>query len=185
MQKQRKLSNKQRRNRRKGQIVRANTKDFLVSKRKADLKRVLLDEQKGLLPPPVACDSCGRDTVTYTTYNQWPDTSERAAWSRWGDNRLYGCSACGARVGVHKGTNNPLGYMADRETRTARRACKPVFIEATQVVFHGNKNKAYAWLSKVMGLPPSKTHWAMFNATQCHEARDHTLSLLFDEDSYK
>ena len=172
-------------NRVKGTKVKIRSRHYEATSRRAQIRQEELYARKGILYAPTHCDECASPDVVFTTFKEWPDTAQSAIGKTWGNNRMYGCTSCGARVGVHRGTDNPLGYMADRATREARRGCKPVFIEATQVVFRGDRDKAYAWLAKVMRLPASKAHWGIFNVAQCHEAREHTLCLLFDETSYK
>lgn len=66
--------------------------------------------------PPSACDCCGEELVVLT--------GNQAAYGRpVGDwPYIYLCMSCGAFVGCHPYSVYPLGVMADKETRSMRRA---------------------------------------------------------------
>lgn len=83
---------------------------------------------------------------------------------------IYLCRCCPgyAYVGVHKGTDRPLGRLADMELRElknlAHAAFDPLWKEGR---FKGHRKAAYAWLSEQMGLPQEKTHIGMFDTVRC------------------
>lgn len=83
---------------------------------------------------------------------------------------IYLCRCCPgyAYVGVHKGTDRPLGRLADMELRELKKlahaAFDPLWKEGR---FKGHRKAAYAWLSEQMGLPQEKTHIGMFDTAQC------------------
>ncbi|MDE9488311.1 zinc-finger-containing protein, partial [Xenorhabdus bovienii] len=64
--------------------------------------------------------------------------------SRW--PWLYICNSCGARVGMHPGTDIPLGQLADCRTRFARRNSKQHF-EAMRNALNMERTDAYRWLA--------------------------------------
>lgn len=78
---------------------------------------------------------------------------------------IYYCPDCKAWVGVHKGTDVPLGRLADAELRKAKIAAHAAF----DVIWRRRttRKKAYKWLSERMGLPVEKTHIGMFDVAQC------------------
>lgn len=79
---------------------------------------------------------------------------------------IYYCPDCRAWVGVHKGTDVPLGRLADAELRKAKMAAHAAF----DVIWRRRRTtrkKAYKWLSEQMGLPAEKTHIGMFDVAQC------------------
>lgn len=83
---------------------------------------------------------------------------------------IYLCRCCPgyAYVGVHKGTDRPLGRLADMELRELKKlahaAFDPLWKEGR---FKGHRKAAYAWLSEQMGLPQEKTHIGMFDTVRC------------------
>ncbi len=90
---------------------------------------------------------------------------------------IYLCPKCGAYVGVHKGTDKPLGRLADAELRHWKRNGHNVFDPLWQHgPFRGRRKAAYAWLAQQMGLPVEKTHFGMFDVAQCKAA----INIIFD-----
>lgn len=93
---------------------------------------------------------------------------------------IYICKPCDAYVGVHKGTDTPLGTLANKATREARKQAHFYFdqIAKTGLINKiwreyipniGNRNKAYLWLSKEMGIDVELCHIAMFGVAQCEQ----------------
>lgn len=76
-----------------------------------------------------------------------------------------------AYVGVHKGTDRPLGRLANAELRYWKKAAHAVFDPLWQRgPFRGHRNVAYGWLAQKMNLPIEKTHIGMFDVEQCKKA---------------
>ena len=83
---------------------------------------------------------------------------------------IYICRPCDAYVGVHKGTDQPLGRLANRELRRWRNRAHAMFDPLWQKGrFRRRRNDAYAWLAEKMGLPKEETHIAMFDIPQCKQ----------------
>ena len=83
---------------------------------------------------------------------------------------VYLCRQCDAYVGVHKGTDQPLGRLANRELRRWRNRAHAMFDPLWQKGrFRRRRNDAYAWLAEKMGLPKEETHIAMFDVPQCKQ----------------
>lgn len=93
---------------------------------------------------------------------------------------IYICKPCDAYVGVHKGTDKALGRLADKELREAKKEAHYYFdqIAKTGLINKiweeyipnlGNRNKAYLWLSKQMGIDKEYCHIGMFNIEQCKQ----------------
>jgi hypothetical protein len=116
---------------------------------------------KHKLPAPTVCNNCGskvdyvnNEAIYGRSYGKWP--------------YAYRCSSftCDSYVGVHPNTKIPLGTLADRATREARKQYKPMFFDLlAQKGWH--RGKGYNWLSKAMSIPPEETHWGMFNVERC------------------
>lgn len=93
---------------------------------------------------------------------------------------IYLCQPCDAYVGVHKGTNNSLGRLANKELRHYKKEAHFYFdqIAKTGLINKickeyipnlGNRNKAYLWLSKKMKIDKEYCHIGMFDVEQCKE----------------
>ncbi|MBO0505296.1 hypothetical protein FED29_017875 [Aeromonas veronii] len=116
------------------------------------------------LPVPSSCNICGELAVRIGThgevygreYSDWP--------------YVYLCECCGSYVGLHPFTAIPLGTLADRKTREARKSCKEPFerLHRTGVM---SREQAYAWLAKAMGIPTGECHFGWFTAEQCTAAK--------------
>ena len=84
---------------------------------------------------------------------------------------MYLCRNCMAYVGVHKGTDKPLGRLANAELRYWKKRAHAVFDPLWQRGrFRGHRNAAYGWLAQKMGLPVEQTHIGMFDVAQCRKA---------------
>jgi hypothetical protein len=87
--------------------------------------------------------------------------------------------ACDSYVGVHKGTNIPLGRMANKELRLWKNRAHAVFDPLWQMKLakrraeHGQypkcraRGSGYKWLAGQLGIPVEKCHIAMFDVELC------------------
>ena len=74
---------------------------------------------------------------------------------------VYLCRNCGAYVGVHKGTDKPLGRLADAELRRWKMAAHNAFDPIWKYgKFRHRRNAAYA---------VEQTHSGMFDVAQCQQ----------------
>jgi len=99
-----------------------------------------------------------------------------SADTRWG--KRWQCPHPGCDVACWSGdTATP----ADALTRKARKMCHarfdPLWLNGTGSPFLGTPGgkrnrrlRAYAWLSKAMGIPPHETHFGHFTIEQCRAA---------------
>lgn len=84
---------------------------------------------------------------------------------------LYVCSGypeCKAYVGVHEGTKNPKGTLADSELRNKRiRAHRAL----NGIVSAGcmSKDGVYTWLSGRLNIPYEETHIGYFSDYLCEQ----------------
>ncbi|MBQ9346670.1 MAG: DUF3268 family zinc-finger domain-containing protein [Oscillibacter sp.] len=107
----------------------------------------------------VFCDYCGNRA-------EFVDSSVIYRGKSYG--MIYLCPHCGAYVGVHRGTDKPLGRLANAELRRWKKAAHAAFDPLWRYGrFAGRRNDAYAWLAEQMGLPPSETHIGMFDVLKC------------------
>lgn len=81
---------------------------------------------------------------------------------------VYLCRPCDAYVGVHKGTDKPLGRLANAKLRRWKQAAHAAFDPLWQTgPYRGKRNKAYRWLAEQMGLPVKETHIGMLDVDKC------------------
>ena len=104
----------------------------------------------------VLCPYCGRQA-------EYVDS--KAVYGR-SYGMIYLCEDCDAYVGVHKGTDKPLGRLADKELRYWKKAAHKAF-DPLWKTRKMRRNQAYKWLAEQMGLPPKETHIGMFDVAKC------------------
>ncbi|MDO5595043.1 MAG: zinc-finger-containing protein, partial [Eubacteriales bacterium] len=76
-----------------------------------------------------------------------------------------------ARVGCHKGTNRPLGNVANEVLRLKRRETHQVF----DCFWQENgmtRTQAYKWLARRMNLSEKNAHIGGFEMDQCQQVID-------------
>jgi hypothetical protein len=79
---------------------------------------------------------------------------------------IYICRPCDAYVGVHEGTSQALGRLANKELREAK---KKAHLSFDQIWKNKIKSRSgsYAWLSEQLGIPAQETHIGMFDVETC------------------
>ncbi|BBB91037.1 MAG TPA: zinc-finger-containing protein [Methylomusa anaerophila] len=79
---------------------------------------------------------------------------------------VYYCKDCNAWVGVHKGTDKPLGILANAELRDwkikAHASFDPLWKSGKM-----KRHRAYKWLAEQLGKPRNETHIGMFCVEDC------------------
>lgn len=109
----------------------------------------------------VYCDYCGRQA-------EYVDS--KAIYGK-SYGMIYICRRCNAYVGVHDGTDIPLGRLADSQLRYWKKAAHSAFDPIWKYGrYRGRRDAAYRWLSRQMNLSPEETHIGMFTVEQCKEA---------------
>lgn len=116
----------------------------------------------------IRCDYCGRVT-------EYVDSAVIYGKSY---GMVYLCQPCKAYVGVHKGTDKPLGRLANAELREWKKRAHAAFDPIWQYgQFRRKRNAAYAWLAEKMGLTKEETHIGMFDVPQCKQV----IQIMYDE----
>lgn len=100
---------------------------------------------------------------------------------------IYLCRGCDAYVGVHKGSDKPLGRLADKDLREAKKKAHYYFDALWKAKTNigiledprrskrkvewqrACRSQAYKWLSEVMQIKPEFTHIGMFDVEQCEK----------------
>lgn len=107
----------------------------------------------------VYCDYCGEKAEL---------VDSKVIYGRSYGHKVWLCRKCMAYVGCHKGTDKPLGRLANAELRYWKRRAHDAFDPLWKYGrFRGYRNAAYAWLAQKMGIPVEKTHIGMFDVAQC------------------
>lgn len=77
--------------------------------------------------------------------------------------------SCDSYVGVHKGTNRPLGSLAKYTLRELRKKCHKEFDALWKNTKNkkDNRAKCYSFLQKLMNCKKKEAHIGMFNEEQC------------------
>lgn len=78
---------------------------------------------------------------------------------------IYRCPNCGRYVGVHKGTNIPLGTPADKETQQLRRKVHSRFDKRWTT--QKERSEEYLWLANKLDKDVNDTHIGMLNRETC------------------
>lgn len=84
---------------------------------------------------------------------------------------FYQCQNCNARVGCHKGTNRPLGNLANEVLRLKRMETHQVY-DAFWKRRGMTRSQAYKWLAEQMRLPEHEAHIGSFEMDQCQTVID-------------
>ena len=105
----------------------------------------------------VFCDYCGRRAEFMDSAAVYNDHSY---------GMIYMCRPCDAYVGVHKGSKQPLGRLANSQLRCWKKAAHAAF-DPLWKSGRKTRSQAYSWLAQKMGLPQALTHIGMFDVEQC------------------
>ena len=136
------------------------------------ISRRALKRVRDPLDPPTSCDRCCGEHVRLVSNNE-------VYGRQFGDwPFLYLCDWCGAYVGLHPNTDIPLGTMADKETREARKRGKSAFFRMVKEN-DLSRDDGYKWLADELGIPSSECHWGWFDKFRCKEAERICLSRCF------
>ena len=90
------------------------------------------------------------------------------------DHKMFWLCPCGAYVGSHPNTSQPLGSPAGSELRKMRMECHAHFdaLWRRKAELSGEKTgeirkRAYAWLRSVVGCSKAEAHIGMFTPREC------------------
>lgn len=115
----------------------------------------------------ICCPYCNLDAHLVsgdTIYPHRPDLHHLHFWH---------CAPCGAYVGCHRGTERPLGGLANVELRLAKQQAHAAFDPLWK--FHTwtdgyqtmTRDAAYEWLADQLGMSRADCHVGMFDVEQC------------------
>lgn len=112
---------------------------------------------------PTICRYCGGVIRLVPARMIYGLSTDRLGLS--GEN-IYLCQNCNARVGCHKGTNRPLGNVANEVLRLKRMEAHRVF-DALWKSGRMTRTGAYRWLAGELHLRPDRAHIGGFEMDQC------------------
>lgn len=109
----------------------------------------------------VFCPYCGRPAEL---------VDSKVIYGKSYGHKCYLCRNCWAYVGCHRGSDKPLGSLADAELRSWKMAAHAAFDPLWKYGrFKGRRNDAYRWLAEKMGKPVKETHIGMFGIAECQK----------------
>lgn len=111
-------------------------------------------------PTPTVCADCGSD-IEYVS-------SSYVYGKDYG--MIYICKLCDSFVGVHKGTEIPLGPLANKEQRMLRSQVHELFDKKWSKRIKNSRNKAYEWLAKMLEM--KKVHIAWLTKDELIKAKE-------------
>ena len=130
---------------------------------------VSLTDMAGFAPD---CPYCGKPSEAADGTRIYPHRPDLA------DKLFFICAPCGAWVGTHRSTGQPLGRLANAELRRLKQSVHAVFdplweakIRRDNCTKKKARGAAYMWLADQMGIPREDCHIAMFNEDQCRKAQ--------------
>ncbi|MFW9872545.1 MAG: zinc-finger-containing protein [Candidatus Thorarchaeota archaeon] len=85
--------------------------------------------------------------------------------------KFWLCKDCYAYVGCHKGTDKPLGRLADKELRYWKKKAHAVF-DPFWKTGRIKRREAYKRLAKKLDIPFKKCHIGKFDIEMCKKVVD-------------
>lgn len=126
------------------------------------VSRRALKRVRDVIAPPSECRFCSGPVALVSNaeiygreYGDWP--------------YAYLCQPCDAYVGLHPNTDLPLGTLADRPLREARKKAKDAF-HTWMRHRRLTRSAAYRALAAAMNIKESDCHFGMFDTEQCQAA---------------
>ena len=107
----------------------------------------------------VKCDYCGKPA--------WLTSSTTVCPIDFG--HIWYCPDCRAWVGTHKGTDKPLGRLANTKLRKLKKAAHKALDNLLCGKENSTRKAVYEWLADKMGLPLDKCYISMLDAEQCKQ----------------
>lgn len=106
------------------------------------------------------CPYCGNDAELTDGSKVYPHREDLYHLT------FYACLPCGAWVGTHKKTGEPLGNLANKLVRNSRIRAHGWF-DPIWKQGHMKRQDAYFWLSCRLKLSVEETHIANFDIETC------------------
>lgn len=114
-------------------------------------------------PVPTCCPYCN-SKVIYTS-------NAEIYGKEYGNGRCYKCTSCDAYVGVHDGTDIPLGLLANKELRELKKQCHTLFDPVWKQNKSIKRKQAYQQLANALEIPIKECHFGWFNKDLLSQAK--------------
>ena len=106
-------------------------------------------------PIPTVCDYCGSPVIF---------TSNAVIYGKeYGNGKCYKCTRCDAFVGIHTGTEIPLGRLANKKLRELKKKCHALFDPVWKNSKNITRDSAYSRLADKLKIPVGICHFGWFN----------------------
>jgi zinc-finger-containing domain len=112
--------------------------------------------------PEPTCPYCSKPAKLATGEEVYPHRRDLASLFFWA------CLRCNAWVSCHKGSDEPMGTLADARVRHARWRAHE-YLDPLWQTSPANRSEVYEWLSEQMRIPLDECHIALFTEKQCDE----------------
>lgn len=100
-------------------------------------------------------------------------TDSKEIYGRSYGKKVWICRECLAWVGCQKGTNKPIGRLANAELRHWKMLAHDAFDPLWKYGrFRGDRDAAYRWLARQMRKPLNSAHIGMFDVNDCKTVVD-------------
>lgn len=119
----------------------------------------------------VICPYCGKPAAL---------VDDEVIYGRSYGHKAYWCKPCDAYVGCHKGTETPMGRLANRELRKWKMRAHAAFDMIWKCRYMRRYN-AYAWLAEELNIPAEQCHIGMFDVDMCKKVIEVSVKFLQTE----
>ena len=108
------------------------------------------------------CPYCGGESILVKGDSIYPNGSDLH------DLSFSQCAPCEAYVGCHKGSDRPMGRLANSKLRSLKSEAHSHF---DPIWKYGSmsRTRAYQWLAEKMGIEPRFCHIGMMSEDQCKQ----------------
>jgi DNA-directed RNA polymerase subunit RPC12/RpoP len=114
-------------------------------------------------PKPISCPYC-TGKVIYTS-------NAEIYGKEYGNGRCYKCVNCDAYVGVHDGTDIPLGRLANKELRELKKQCHTLFDPVWKQHKSIKRKQTYEQLAIALEIPIRECHFGWFDKDMLLKAK--------------
>lgn len=129
-------------------------------------------KKKGVNYSTLKCPYCGAPVIYRSADGIYKENKNNAM--------LYVCSnypKCDAYARVHKGTNQPMGTLADGKLRKLRDITHEYFDKLHKSGIM-TKQEAYYWLANLIQAPLSQAHIGYLGEYYCKKVMEESVKLL-------
>lgn len=112
------------------------------------------------MPSQVKCTYCGKPAELANGTDLYPHREDLA------DKKFWRCVPCEAYVGCHRGTESPMGTLANKNLRAVRSEAHRLFDQVWRNGRH-SRDVAYRMLARAMRISVGRCHIGHFSIKEC------------------